>query len=349
MRSVVERTARLVAIGMLLWSAWAIGRRRTVETSVRGARADWTAQAVRLTLDSTPSPADRDWLVALRRNGVGVTWSWRRTPPTPLAVAVAPLADPAGATHIAVAAPGGTPVALADRLGPIDTGRAVSGGVTVIMPAALETIRADGARATVADSLILRPLLVLGTLGWETKFVIRSLEERGWKVDARLSIDPRHTVSQGPSTPIDTGHYAAVLAMDSGARGAAEQIQRYAQQGGGVIIAGSAGRFVRGVPNAVRVSDDTTWRLRMDSADGPGKHRDLWAGLVASVAYAPRVPLSRALDDDPAPVAATVGRLGPPTASEGQGLQWPGPWTWFGVIAAALLVDWGSRRLRGAP
>src|SRR5579862_6869711 len=122
MRSVVERTARLVAIVVLAWSAWAIGRRRTVETNLRRAFADWTTPAVRLTLDTTPSPADRDWLAAMRQNGVRVEWSWRGTPPAARAIAAAPLADPAGATSIAVAAPGGTSVALSDRLGPIDTG-----------------------------------------------------------------------------------------------------------------------------------------------------------------------------------------------------------------------------------
>ena len=349
MRSAVERTARIVAIAVLLWSAWEIGRRRTVETSLRGALADWNTQVVRLTLDSTPSPAERGWLRALRLNGVRVTWSWRRTPPTPVAVAAAPLADPAGATHVAVAAPGGTSVALADRLGPIDTGRAASGGLTVIMPTALESIRASGARTAVTDSLILRPLLVLGTVSWETKFVVRSLEERGWKVAVRLVLGPGHTVIQGPATPLDTAHYAAVLAMDSGARSAAASINRFAKEGGGVIVAGSAIRFLSQIPNAVRFDDDTTWRLRMDSTSGPARHRDLWSSLVARVAYAPRVQVSTPLDDDPAPVAATVAGLGPPTPPERRGPRWPGPWSWFAVAAAALLVDWGSRRLRGAP
>ena len=99
-----------------------------------------------------PAQVDRDWLAAMRRSGVNVAWSWRRSPPTALAVAPAPLPDPAGATRVAVAAPGGTSVALADRLGPIDTGRAASGGLTVIMPTALGSIEASGARASVTDS-----------------------------------------------------------------------------------------------------------------------------------------------------------------------------------------------------
>ncbi len=351
MRRAVERTARIVAILLLAWSAFAIGRHRSVDVDLRHALTNWTTRAVRVTLDSTPSPVDRDWLAAMRQNGVDVAWSWRRTPPTARAVAARPLADPAGATRVAIAAPGGTPVTVADRLGPIDTGRASSGGLTVVMPTSLTSISASGARTAVADSLILRPLLVLGTVSWETKFVVRSLEERGWKVDTRLSIAPGHAVLQGPATPLDTARYAAILAMDSGARSVAEQVKRYAQQGGGVIVAGSAIRYVK-VPTALEVKDDTTWRLRMDSAGGPARHRDLWAGLVAQVAYAPKVRLATPIDEDPAPVAATVARLGPPTSEgrgQGRGPGWPGPEIWFGLLAAALIVDWASRRLRGAP
>ena len=349
MRPVIERTARVVAIAMLAWSAWAIGRQTSVETSLRRALSDWTTQAVRVTLDSTPSPTERDWLAAMRRNGVRVSWSWRRAASTPIAVAATPIADPARATHVAVAAPGGTSVALSDRLGPIDTGRASAGGLTVIVPTALQSIQASGARTALKDSLIFRPLLVLGTVSWETKFVVRSLEERGWHVDARLVLGPNHAVAQGDRAPLDTAHYAAVLAMDSGARDQAAAVERYARMGGGVLIAGSAIRYMGQIPGAVRVTDDTTWRMRMDSANGPAEHRDLWAGLVARVAYAPSVRVSQPVDEDPAPVAGTVASLGPPTLPGGQGPGWPGPRIWFGVIAAALLVDWGSRRLRGAP
>jgi hypothetical protein len=348
MRSVVERIAHLVAIVTLLASAWAIGRQTAVETNVRRAFADWSTQAVRVAFDTTPSPVDRDWMAAMRQNGVRVEWFWRRTPPIARAVAATPLADPSGATRVAVAAPTGTLVALADRLGPIDTGLASSGGLTAIVPTAINSIYASGARAGVGDSLILRPLLVFGTVSWETKFVVRSLEERGWKVDTRLSIGPGHAVLQGSTTPLDTAHYAAILAVDSGARSAAEQIKQYALEGGGVIVAGSAIRYIK-IPTALEVRNDTTWRLRMDSTQGPARHRDLWAGLVAQVAYAPRVRISTPLDDDPAPVAAMVARLGSPTPAEDRGRHWPGPEIWFGVLATALLVDWASRRLRGAP
>ncbi len=295
MRSVAERVARLVALAALVLSAVSLVRRVVVDTSLRGAETHWTAASVRLAFDSAPAPVDRDWLAAIRRSGVAVTWSWRRRPPAPLAIAAAPLADPAGATRVTVAAPSGTRVTLSDRLGPIDTANAQSGGLTAVVPVALRTIAASGARTTVADSLALRPLLVLGTVGWETKFVVRSLEERGWIVDTRLVIGPGHTVSQRVLPPVDTAHYAAVLALDSGARSASASLERYAKQGGGVIVAGSAGRVLGAIApahldtwrdarplsyfrlvgadslvaragNVIQVGYDDTWRLRMDSA-----------------------------------------------------------------------------------
>jgi hypothetical protein len=369
MRSVAERVARVVALVALALAAWTLGRRTTVETNLLRAKGDWTTQSVRLTLDSAPSPVDRDWLAALRRGGVAVTWSWRRRPPAPVAIAAVPLADPAGATRVAVAAPGGTRVTLSDRLGPIDTASAESGGMTALVPVALHTVAASNARTTIADSLILRPLLVLGTVGWESKFVVRSLEERGWIVDTRLLIGPGHLVTQ-PQAPLDTAHYAAVLALDSGARSAAASIERFAKQGGGVILAGSAvthrgawrdakplSYFVLGGPdtlmaragNVIQVGYDDTWRLRMDSARGPAAHRAWWSGLVATVAYAPEVKAATRVGDDPAPVAATIDRLGPPSAPDAGGMWRPGLDVWFAVIAGALLFEWGSRRLRGAP
>jgi hypothetical protein len=378
MRSVAERGARAVAFIALVLAVWTLSRGAPIETDVHRAKRDWTTQSVRLTFDSAPSPVDRDWLAALRRNGVAVTWNWRRQPPPALAVAARPLADPAGATRVAVAAPGGTRVTLSDRLGPIDTASAASGGLTAVVPVALHTIAASGASATVADSLALRPLLVLGTVGWETKFVVRALEERGWIVDARLALSPTRAVAQGKALALDTAHYAVVLALDSGARSASAAIARYAHQGGGVIIAGSAGHVLGAIApaqlgvwrdakplsyfrldgpdslmvvsgNIAQVGYDDTWRLRMDSAHGPSAHRTWWANLVAAVAYAPELRTGAPVGDDPAPVAATVDRLGSPAAAGGGGVPFPGPRVWFAVIAAALLFEWGSRRLRGAP
>jgi hypothetical protein len=48
---------------------------------------------------------------------------------------------------------------------------------------------------------------VLGSAGWESKFVVAALSERGWMVDARLAVAPRLTVLAGTPTTIDTSVY----------------------------------------------------------------------------------------------------------------------------------------------
>jgi hypothetical protein len=100
--------------------------------------------------------------------------------------------------------------------------------------------------------------------------------------------------------------------------------------------------------NVVQIGYDDTWRLRMDSAHGPARHRDWWAAMVAAVAYAPQITIGGRSNEDPAPVAATIDRLGPP-ALAGHTTGGPEPWILFSVIAAALMAEWTSRRLRGAP
>ncbi len=405
-RAPVEWLARAVAIGALAWSivralAGGGATARTTPARLGAALISWTtggddATAAYVAMRDAPSASDRDWLRAVRRGGLPVTWGWQGPPPPATAIVAEPLADPAGMTRVAVAAPRGTSVTLADRLGTIDTAEAAGGGMTFVVPAPVRTIdaaaRGDArgglatARASVTDSLLLRPLLVLGSVGWETKFVVRALEERGWKVDERLALAPGHDQgSQGAPLVIDTAHYAAVLALDSGARGAAASVARYARSGGGVVIAGSAARVLGDIAPArlgawhnvrpisyfalvsshpslarrgpdpvvvsagriVQVGYDDTWRLRLDSATGVSSHRDWWAGLVASVAYAPATTRP-APPADPAPLAATIARLGPAGGSMVAGRTVP-PWIWFGIACGALLAEWASRRLRGAP
>jgi hypothetical protein len=136
-------------------------------------------------------------------------------------------------------------------MGAFDSLRVMPGdaGVSVLIPATLRTV--DGvvggtpARGAVADSLTIRHLLVLGRAGWESKFLVRALEERGWAVDLRLGVAPRNEVIQGPRGPIDTARYAGVIAVDSSAAPAASRIAAYVRSGGGLVIAGTAARVFR--------------------------------------------------------------------------------------------------------
>jgi hypothetical protein len=92
-----------------------------------------------------------------------------------------------------------------------------------------------------------------------------------------------------------------------------------------------------------------SWRWRMAGGDdAPQRHREWISGLVSSVAYAGRVPVT-APPSDVAPLASLIDRLGPAAAA------WKDPeldqqlvarWV-FGVLSAALLLEWASRRIRG--
>jgi hypothetical protein len=145
---------------------------------------------------------------------------------------------------VAAAAPRGSRVVIGDDLGPIDTIVAAGSWGRLFVPAIDGTVSAGVgagiARATRVDSLELRPLLVLGRAGWETKFVVAALEERGWTVESRVPVSPFAEIAQGARGPIDTSRYSAVVAIDTTAAPHASTIARYVRSGGGVIIAGSA-------------------------------------------------------------------------------------------------------------
>jgi hypothetical protein len=368
-----------------------------------------TPSAVHVRVDGALSPAQRDWLAALQTTGTRVTWSGAGA--LPVAAVAEPVADPAGATRVRAAAPAGTVVALSDDYGPLDSVRAGAAGAGFVArsaPAAV-SVRAGAmtARAATGDSLVLGRLLVLGRAGWESKFVVAALEERGWSVDARLALSPQGDVVQGRVTPIDTARYSAVIALDSSALGSAGALARYVRSGGGLIIAapvsaapplapldagavraelpatesfdttGDPRRALALTPIALRegamalerrgggvavavrrvergrvlvVGYADTWRWRMAGGEGAAeRHRDWWAGLVASVAHVGRISRSQSAAVDEAPLASLVERLGPAATPA----QFAAParissaWL-FAALAALLLGEWASRRLRGA-
>lgn len=367
---------------------------------------------VHVAVDSALSPTRRAWLAALDGAGTRVTWDGENL----LAVAAVAdaIADPAGGTLVRVAAPSGTSVVLEDRLGALDSVGAGAGGARFVARSAPETVRLRAgdfdARSAVRDSLALGRILVLGSVGWEAKFVVATLEERGWDVDARLALSPREQVEQGRSAPIDTGRYAAVIALDSTALSSASRLARYVRDGGGLVIAartsaapgmaplraGTLGAGVEAVEPfdpeaeeprralaltpinlrgdavalerrddqvavAVRrvergrvavVGYDDTWRWRMGGGDEALEaHRGWWAGVVASVAHAPALPLAQAVVVDEAPLARLVDELGPSSpAPDDMASRARIPRSWLlALFGALLLAAWGSRRLRGAP
>jgi hypothetical protein len=418
----VLRGIALMALVALLWRA--LRPTPTAETEVaRGnivaSLERWTASppgAMHVVFESVPGEANRAWFRALVRAGTPGRWSSPR-PITPAAVTAEPASEPYGATRVRLASGAGEAVAIGDAAGLIDS--LPQGGSTELELAAISgSVRAASATfsATTAsrDSIALKPVLVVGTAGWESKFTIAALEERGWKVSSRVRVAPRVEVTQGTLGAIDTARYSAVIALDSSAASSAGEITRYVRSGGGVVLVGatarsdafaaiapgSVGKRIAGVAGAVASADpktglgafpvatmrgdavplearnqsvlvaarrvglgrviqigyDETWRWRMAGGDEAATaHREWWSRLIAAVAYAPVVRRESAGDvmTDEAPLASLIDALGPPVPVTSN-LTPPRDETritrlLFAVAIAALLLEWSSRRLRGAP
>jgi hypothetical protein len=250
-----EALLRVLVIGLLAWYLVHVLRERghgpvesAASASLRESLERWSTVAsperVHVALEHPPELLERDWLAALPGAATEVTWSGPSFVPT--AIAVEPRADPAGGVDVSVAAPSSAMVTLRDTLGVLDSALARAGGVHAIVPkpratldAAVGPVAARGARH---DSLDLRRLLVIGRAGWESKFAVAALEERGWKVDAHLAVSPKGDVRQGAITPIDTARYSAVLALDSTAARYGSALARYVRDGGGLVLWSPAAR-----------------------------------------------------------------------------------------------------------
>jgi len=380
------------------------------------ARAAHHRDSLIVVTDTALDPVHRDWLAAERASGRGVRWGG--TPVPPVAVSVEPLADPAGGARVLVASAAGAKVRITDSLGVLDSAVALGGGTTLTVPrlvgGAHGTSGGQTAQGHLADSLVVRRIVVFGSPSWETKFVIAALEERGWQVDARMPLSPDTAVMQGASGRLDTARVAAVVALDASAARAARSIEAFVRQGGGVVLGPAAaadpafarlragmvgarqpapmieiragdprralplvaiGRLVEGgvalerrdgavavaarrlaAGRVVQLGYDETWRWRMSGPDGSVEaHRAWWSSVAGSVAYRATVGLPPAVSPHDAPLARMVARLGPSdsilttdvVSGRGGAPRRPAWWL-FGLGLAALVAEWGSRRLRGA-
>ncbi|HEX6053967.1 MAG TPA: hypothetical protein VFZ21_32070 [Gemmatimonadaceae bacterium] len=415
------RGVALAAMAILLWRAFrpaTVAQSAVATRDIGAALATWTSSAppdAHVVLDAVPDPLTRDWMRALAHAGTALHWSASR-PLTPSAMVAEPAADPYGATRVRLASHAGEPVALIDAAGMIDT-LPEGGNAEFELGVVAGDVRVRGqtfvARTVPRDSVVLRAVLVLGAAGWEPKFTIAALEERGWRVAARLRVAPGVDVTQGALASIDTGRYSAIVVLDSTADPLAGAIARYVRAGGGVILAGSSartpslaalapggvGRRRAGVAGAVasatprsglgafavaspradavvleardatpviaarrvdagrvvQVGYDETWRWRMGGGDEAVRaHREWWSRLVSSVAYAPLAPVSAPTNAvaDPAPLALLHSALGAPSPLDSAVTQPRDAAAitrvLFLLVVAPLLLEWVSRRLRGA-
>jgi hypothetical protein len=252
-------------------------------------------------LDRTPSEIERDWLADIRKAGSKVTWTGDLPP---AAIGVQPIASPRGGLRVLAAAPDGKKIELADEIGSLDTASARNGGAAFTIASASGKLAANvegsEAHALIPDSVRVKRIFVIGSAGWESKFVVAALEEDSWKVDADIRVAPGVDVTQGSLTSVDTARYSAVIALDNSAAPRASEITRFAASGGGVILAGTS------------ASSDAFAALR---AGAVGKTQALAAGgepgaiTLASLSYAPLSPKPDAIPlDKTGDVAVTAAR-----------------------------------------
>jgi len=257
MRSPRNRFELGCRIGVFALLGWLLGTsimpapgRRVVRASqsdVGAKLAEWTRLPARFALhgDFATAPAawEIDWLSALRRSGRSVTWSGS---PPPVAVTTEATADPRGAVQISVAAPSDDRVSLRDDASLIDSIHVSNLGGSVTVPLLVGDVVANAAgQAAVApspDTTPLKPIVVVGAAGWEGRFVVAALEERGWPVIARFAVAPNVDVTGAGSLTLDTARVAAIVAIDTVVQRFGGAIERFVRSGGGLVLAGPSSR-----------------------------------------------------------------------------------------------------------
>jgi hypothetical protein len=251
MRTALEHVLRaasvaaMIALAMRLWTGSPVADSPAVSNaSLDSALTAWSAASPpRATVRGSmlPDARQRDWLVALRRTGLDVRWTAMDSPAGALVVEPAPLPQLASRV-VALAAPR-SPLILTDALGRLDsTSTGPDGVATWRMDAVglLSThLGASRPLAEARDSLLVRPVLVVGQAGWESKFVVAALEENGWSVAARLLVAPGAVVRQGTTATIDTASISAVVVLDSTSSLDARAIARFINAGGGLVASGA--------------------------------------------------------------------------------------------------------------
>ena len=114
-----------------------------------------------------------------------------------------------------------------------------------------------------------------------------------------------------------------------------------------------------GSGRVVQIAYDATWQWRMAGPEGSVQaHRQWWSNIIGLVAFAPEsreesaARASSPLPGNAAPYADLVARLGAPRAMPTVGAKSLSNMPWNLILllttVGALLLEWGSRRLRGA-
>ncbi len=278
-RSVLERLLRTVALlglaaamflairpagpngrpaTVLRWSAseLADSTATTLTTAfvreVVAAAGDTQPRRVNMELTAVPNQRARGMLGALGGAHLSVNWI-DGTQAAGLALSATAVAAPSGAVDVRVA--GAHPVGpneasssslvLRDAGGTLDSipnTRRAAWRLASVSPPLRVLIGASEARVPTRAPAFTRRVMLVAEPGWESKFVAAALEEAGWHVDGSYRISPRTAVTLGVPGRLDTARYAVVVLLDSMSVDAAA-INRFVQQGGGVVLGGDAVRI----------------------------------------------------------------------------------------------------------
>ncbi|HEY0997275.1 MAG TPA: hypothetical protein VGD77_14870, partial [Gemmatimonadaceae bacterium] len=310
---------------------------------------------VTITADALGTDTTRAWVGALSRAGAAIAWH-ADSALHPVALALDPLADPARAVSVAIAARVNTRTLLRDGSYVLDSlawPARDSQPRGVVVPRPVATLGAGpGANATATgtgtataalrDSLVLRPVLVAGRASWEARFVIAALEESGWQVSRRLTIAPGAVAQQASLPALDTASYSAVVLLDSAAAPLAPAAARFAQRGGGIVVAGTAARIPTLAPLLAARTGERVRPSLFESANAPRS--------AATGGYWPLAPVAGAVPLERVGAAVTVAARPVGTAGRLVQVGYDESWRWRlqgGDDAPAAHRRWWSRVVAG--
>src|SRR5688572_21221990 len=284
--------AAVLALAIRLWIGTpAAGGSAVGSVGLDSALAAWSFAAppvVTVNATSVPDRRQRDWLVALRRGGTAIRWLTADSVGGAMVIEPGPI--PAAAMRVTALGAPGSALMLTDELGRIDSMITGAGGVATWRANPIGLVRATVSSAVAGtrarDSMVTRPVLVIGEAGWESKFVTAALEEDGWSVAARVAVAPSALVRQGPAPAIDTSALSAIVVLDSTSALEAVAVTRFVAEGGGVVAAGAGTRHpaLRSlIPRTTRTVDGAVGALLGSSPrDGlDAKTFTVSAGVVA--------------------------------------------------------------------
>ncbi|HEX6598941.1 MAG TPA: hypothetical protein VF034_06430 [Gemmatimonadaceae bacterium] len=243
------RLALVIVLAVALWrsirvvrpgAASVAARTSTLGEALHRATVTPRVGALDVDVDGAVPPLERQWLAALRRAGVRITW---RGDVPAMALSVERAREPVARTRLRIVNESTAMVVLRDSVGVVDSVRAAK-GATVEALDIVGRVTAQQARFAASSPVPARTdrraVLVLGKAGWESRFVLAALGEAGWKVRGRLPVAPGVSVMDASVLPVDTARYDVVIALDSTAADLAPALVRFVAQGGGAILTGSA-------------------------------------------------------------------------------------------------------------